>query len=834
MNRAPKIYKVFVSSTFLDLQKEREMIMKTLLEMNCMPVGMELFPAANEDQWTLIKRTIEECDYYIVIVGGRYGSIGLDGQSYTEMEYRYAEEKGVPVLGFIHQKPDQLPWSNTEQSEKGRGKLENFRKYILGRLCKSWTNPDELCKNVMSSINKEIIHSPRSGWIKGEDLVKVKKDPNEKKELSEYMVPNKWGEFKDFITRNKLNPEKVNRENGLITILPTNDIFHNARRHLLEMPNIKHVALVGASLFKAFDTINELQPEFIGNILEERLSSASDSLEKVEIYITDPMLFDKSNSEALGTNTPLNRIKTSLDFISELAKKVAPQKELLVYFIPLLQLDHLVVSDNYLIVRNTLLWTAGSVSKNELRGSWMLYDNPNKTPSMFSAYDKYLNILRENSILLSNGDQLLNERHSKLKSQALKIHHKFREAIQKVGNNKLQVRKVYRNQLLSFISSTWHGELRTSNKDLTWKNENEVFFTSGKSQSDFRSLSLEKLEPFKKHLKLYIESTEKILNDVVKYYDHKEGFAQVVPVNEFSLPASETSYKGGFSSGCIVLWKCGTPIIPIDAITSVCTTSYSEISRDVMHGFQEDEFKEILLKAHLYGYLANFKDRNHFFMIAKSKEEERYYIVIHSSSSQYDNHVHGLYPNENSWYYHNIKERIYDNGRRRLRYIKDSDAHQFYSITKSVENHNVETHKWLVEQVTGSANDANRMKSYHHSYMPNSQCVAKGVYVESDNVVVPILTAYGKNIPLLKVKKNGGILLNQEERVVLSSSLGFTFQDSFESFNQQLDANNYSELIMPGNGIAADSFCKPDTGLVVDELEPFITYQSGNFYYHKN
>lgn len=94
-------YQVFVSSTFEDLREERQQATQSILEAGCFPSGMELFPASDETQWELIKRVIEESDYYIVIVAGRYGNIGPDGFSYTEMEYDYAVEKGIPALGFV-------------------------------------------------------------------------------------------------------------------------------------------------------------------------------------------------------------------------------------------------------------------------------------------------------------------------------------------------------------------------------------------------------------------------------------------------------------------------------------------------------------------------------------------------------------------------------------------------------------------------------------------------------------------------------------------------------------------------------------------------------------
>jgi hypothetical protein len=68
-----KRYQVFVSSTYKDLTDERAAVIQMILNLNHFPAGMEMFPAANEDQWRLIQRVIDESDYYIVVVGGRYG-----------------------------------------------------------------------------------------------------------------------------------------------------------------------------------------------------------------------------------------------------------------------------------------------------------------------------------------------------------------------------------------------------------------------------------------------------------------------------------------------------------------------------------------------------------------------------------------------------------------------------------------------------------------------------------------------------------------------------------------------------------------------------------------
>jgi hypothetical protein len=107
-------YQVFVSSTFEDLKEERQHVMQALLESKCIPTGMELFPATSAEQWELIKRVIDECDYYMVIVAGRYGSIGKTGVGYTEMEFDYATQSGKPVIGFYHQNPELLVGAKLE------------------------------------------------------------------------------------------------------------------------------------------------------------------------------------------------------------------------------------------------------------------------------------------------------------------------------------------------------------------------------------------------------------------------------------------------------------------------------------------------------------------------------------------------------------------------------------------------------------------------------------------------------------------------------------------------------------------------------------------------
>ena len=76
-----KRYQVFISSTFRDLELERQEVMHALLELDCIPSGMELFPAANETQWNLIKKVIDDCDYYVLVIGAATAQLALRGSA---------------------------------------------------------------------------------------------------------------------------------------------------------------------------------------------------------------------------------------------------------------------------------------------------------------------------------------------------------------------------------------------------------------------------------------------------------------------------------------------------------------------------------------------------------------------------------------------------------------------------------------------------------------------------------------------------------------------------------------------------------------------------------
>jgi Domain of unknown function (DUF4062) len=177
-----KRYQVFVSSTQADLRDEREAIINSLTKIGYIAVGMEQFPATDEEQMDYIRPVIDESDYYIVVIKGKYGSIGADGVSYTEKEFRYAVETKKPALAFLYAELKALRVAETDDDPDKLRKLKAFRSELeQKRIVNYWLTSDELVSRVKDSLNDLVRRRPAVGWIRGDQAL----DPDVYRERDE-------------------------------------------------------------------------------------------------------------------------------------------------------------------------------------------------------------------------------------------------------------------------------------------------------------------------------------------------------------------------------------------------------------------------------------------------------------------------------------------------------------------------------------------------------------------------------------------------------------------------------------------------------------------------
>lgn len=220
-----KKYQIFISSTFEDLKEERKKVQDTILSMYHFPIGMEMFSAADEEQWEIIKETIDSSDYYVLIIATRYGTVfenGKDkGMSYTEKEYRYAKSRNIPVLAFVIDKSVPRLENQRESSKKSQKKLGEFIEEVkTGRMVEYWLNAEDLAIKVMNSLNKNIARGKRPGWIRSTNFVS---------ELSPlYYEAIDLRKMKCYISQN-------NKINGIVTLV--SEYNRNENGHIIYFVN---------------------------------------------------------------------------------------------------------------------------------------------------------------------------------------------------------------------------------------------------------------------------------------------------------------------------------------------------------------------------------------------------------------------------------------------------------------------------------------------------------------------------------------------------------------------------------------------------------------------
>jgi Domain of unknown function (DUF4062) len=153
-----RLFTCFVSSTFLDLQEERQRLVRVLLSNECVPLGMEFFPSAGRSQWPIIQDSITAADFCIFIVAGRYGSMSDQPPlSWTRREFREAKERGKPIAAMLHADPSSLPFDRCEPDLRAREQLAEFRAELEAHtVCKYFHNEADLVETVTATVSGRV------------------------------------------------------------------------------------------------------------------------------------------------------------------------------------------------------------------------------------------------------------------------------------------------------------------------------------------------------------------------------------------------------------------------------------------------------------------------------------------------------------------------------------------------------------------------------------------------------------------------------------------------------------------------------------------------------
>ncbi|HYH83005.1 MAG TPA: DUF4062 domain-containing protein [Longimicrobium sp.] len=269
-----KKLQVFVSSTYQDLRAERQAAVEAILTAGHIPAGMELFSAGDESQMEVIKRWIDESDVFLLVLGGRYGSVEpTSGKSYIHLEYEYAVSRAKPLFAVV------IDEQHREDRVKSHGihvvetenapKLREFREQILTRLVKFWSDPRDIKLAVYETMSDFSRRADLMGWIPGSqaidagslagELARLAKENSElRRQLAESGISGqtysglRFDELFGLLSRETFDPVESNSEEDTRFVDTLNRI---AEREGDPNPKLLHALLMmQKQLIPAFET----------------------------------------------------------------------------------------------------------------------------------------------------------------------------------------------------------------------------------------------------------------------------------------------------------------------------------------------------------------------------------------------------------------------------------------------------------------------------------------------------------------------------------------------------------------------------------------------------
>lgn len=164
-------FRIFLSSTAVDLVEYREKASDAVLRLNQFPVDMKTFGARPGDSVEVCRRLAAEADAVIVIVAHRYGWVptadeGGDGKkSITWIEVEAAHGAKKPVFAFLVD--PEAPWDRSKEQDRlttatthgqimevaaAVQSLQDFKMFLQKGVRDTFTNADDLEAKVATSL----------------------------------------------------------------------------------------------------------------------------------------------------------------------------------------------------------------------------------------------------------------------------------------------------------------------------------------------------------------------------------------------------------------------------------------------------------------------------------------------------------------------------------------------------------------------------------------------------------------------------------------------------------------------------------------------------------
>jgi hypothetical protein len=289
---------VFVSSTFEDLKPERQAAVEAILEAGHIPAGMELFTAGDESQLDTIKTWIGNSDVFVLLLGGRYGSIEPKSQkSYVQLEYEFALELSKPAFAVVVTEEA----LDAKTKTIGRGAIEQtngqllqqFRSAVLSKTSRFFADTKDIKIAIHQKLAELAQRKDLVGWIRGDQA------SNEKlaSELAALSEENRSLRSRLEAAGKNSSASDSDGQFGLPPNLADDDIVAVLKSALKQMPSAKRFSVL---LFEHVDKALGLAPGSSKRLLRK----AGEGLYDVAMETPQTITFQEPRPRATAATVP--------------------------------------------------------------------------------------------------------------------------------------------------------------------------------------------------------------------------------------------------------------------------------------------------------------------------------------------------------------------------------------------------------------------------------------------------------------------------------------------------------------------------------------------------
>ena len=166
---------IFLSSTYTDLVDLRLAAIEAILAAGHIPATMEQFTPGDETALEVIERWVASSDAFILMLGGRYGSIEPNSRkSYVELEYELAVRLRKPLFAMtmseaaLQTRANKLGLAVADEREN-QSKYKAFRELVRTKLCGEFNDWKDVRSLIFQKLPEWAQRDELVGWVRGSD-----------------------------------------------------------------------------------------------------------------------------------------------------------------------------------------------------------------------------------------------------------------------------------------------------------------------------------------------------------------------------------------------------------------------------------------------------------------------------------------------------------------------------------------------------------------------------------------------------------------------------------------------------------------------------------------